>query len=83
VSIDGFAGKEFIVTAPRGAGCNLLTWATAERTNGVGRGEVNELTILEIDGAFVMFSLAYFPADPAPDGLGALRQVVDSIRIER
>ena len=83
VSIDGFTGKRFVVTAPSGAGCNLLTWATAERTNGVGRGEVNELTILEIDGAFVMFSIAYFPAEPAPDGLAVLRQVVDSIRIGR
>ncbi len=81
VSIDGFAGKRLVVTAPSGLGCDLLTWATANRINGVGRGEVNELTILEIDGIFVMFSLAYFPTDPAPDGLAALRQVVDSIRI--
>jgi hypothetical protein len=83
VSIDGISGKRFVLTAPGGIGCPLLTWSTSERINGVGSGEVNELTILEIDETFVMVSLAYFPSDPTPDGLAVLRQVVDSIRIGR
>ena len=83
VSIDGFIGKELVVTAPDGIGCELHTWATSQRTNGVGRGEVNELTILEIDGAQVMVTIAHFPSDPPPEGLAVLRQVVDSIRISR
>jgi hypothetical protein len=83
VSIDGFRGKKFTVTAPARMGCDRLTWATAERINGVGIGEVNELTILEIDGELVMFSLAHFPTDPPRQSLMALRAVVDSIRISR
>jgi hypothetical protein len=83
VSIDGVAGKRFVVTAPDSLGCQRLTWSTAQRTNGVGIGEVNEITILEVDGSFVMVSLAYFPTDPPRESLAALRQVVESIRISR
>jgi hypothetical protein len=83
VSIDGFSGKRFVVTAPSSLGCQRRTWSTAQRINGVGVGEVNELTILEIDGAFVMVSLAHFPTDPPRQSLMALREVVDSIRIWR
>jgi hypothetical protein len=83
VSIDGVTGKRFVVTAPDSLGCQRLTWSTAERINGVGIGEVNELTILDIDGAFVMVSLAYFPTDPPRQSLADLRQVVESIRISR
>ncbi|HEX6128698.1 MAG TPA: hypothetical protein VF071_06730, partial [Candidatus Limnocylindria bacterium] len=83
VSIDGVAGKRFVVTAPDSLGCQRLTWSTAERTNGVGIGEVNELTIFDIDGSFVMVSLAHFPTDPPRQSLLALREVVDSIRISR
>lgn len=83
VSIDGVAGKRFVVTAPDSLGCERRTWSTAERTNGVGIGEVNELTILDIDGSFVMVSLAHFPTDPPRESLVALRQVAESIRISR
>ena len=83
VSIDGVDGIRFVVTAPDSQGCERLTWSTALRINGVGIGEVNELTILEIDGSFVMLSLAYFPTDPPRESLAALRQVVESIRISR
>ena len=83
VSIDGVAGKRFVVTAPDSLGCERLTWSTAQRTNGVGIGEVNELTILDIDDSFVMVSLAHFPTDPPRESLFALRQVVESVRISR
>lgn len=83
VSIDGFSGKRLVVTAPTRISCDRLTWATAERINGVGLGEVNELTIVDVDGVLVMFSLAHFPTDPPRESLGMLRQVVESIRISR
>ena len=83
VSIDGVAGKRFVVTAPSRLGCQWLTWSAAERINGVGVGEVNELTILDIDGSFLMVALAHFPTDPPRASLGELRQVVESIRVDR
>jgi hypothetical protein len=83
VSIDGVTGWRFVVTAPSSIGCERLTWSTAQRTNGVGLGEVNELTILEIDSAYVMVSIAHFPTDPPRQSLLALRAIVDSIRISR
>jgi hypothetical protein len=83
VSIDGVPGKRFVVTAPDGFGCQWLTWSTAERANGVGSGEVNELTILNVDGSFLMVALAHFPTDPPRESLLTLRQVVESIRIDR
>jgi hypothetical protein len=83
VSIDGFSGKKFMVTAPSRINCDLLTWATPDRTNGVGLGEVNELTILDVDGATVMIAIAHFPSYPPPETLSTLRQIVDSIRISQ
>jgi hypothetical protein len=83
VSIDGVAGKQFVVTAPGRLRCQYLTWSGAERINGVGVGEVNELTILDIDGSFLMVALAHFPTDPPRESLAVLREVAESIRVDR
>lgn len=83
VSIDGVAGKRFVVTAPSRLRCQYLTWSGAERINGVGVGEVNEVTILDIDGSFLMVALAHFPTDPPRESLAVLREVAASIRVDR
>lgn len=83
ISVDGFAGKEFTVTAPADATCELKTWATANRTNGVGAGEVNVLRILDVAGTRILISGAYHPQDPAPaEHLAAIEQVMDSVRLQ-
>ena len=52
VTVSGFSGKEFTLTAPDTEGCSA-TWATAERTTGMGPNEINELRILDVDGVRV------------------------------
>jgi hypothetical protein len=77
VEIDGYRGKQFTLTAPT-SGCEIRTWATSTRLNGVGLGEVNHVRILDVDGARLLIGLAP-PDDPADqrefDG------ILDSIRI--
>jgi hypothetical protein len=77
VTIDGYHGKQFTLTAPT-SGCELRTWATSTRVNGVGLGEANHVRILDVDGARLLIGLAP-PSNPAiqreADG------IVDSIRI--
>src|SRR4029453_11560099 len=45
---DGDVGKKITFTAAAESACDsLYTWATANRTNGVGPGEVNRLNIVD------------------------------------
>ena len=57
--------------------------STARDSRGGSVGEVNELTILDIDGSFLMFALAHFPTDPPRESLAVLREVAASIRVDR
>jgi len=83
ITVDGFDGKEFTVAAPADATCELKTWATSNRTNGVGAGEVNVLRILDVEGTRILISGAYHPQDPAPtERLAALLQVMDTVRLQ-
>jgi hypothetical protein len=80
ITVDGFAGKEFSVRAPvPPGGCFLRTWATANRTNGVGGGEVNLLRILDVNGTRVVIAGASNPALATPARAAAVQQVMDSI----
>ena len=79
--VDGFRGKELVVTAPAAAGCELWTWATADRTNGVGPSEVNLLRILDVDGVRVMIAAAHFPRETSDEELAELREIMDSISL--
>lgn len=82
VTVDGFQGKRFTLTAPdTDARCgSMLTWRTTTRHNGVGPGEVNEVLILDVGGVRLLICVAYRP--PIPVGtLSELRTVVDSIQI--
>lgn len=83
-TVDGFDGKDFTVTAPASPGvCDLRTWATPDRTNGVSAGEVNLLLVLDVNGTRIVIAGAYQPGDPnASETLSALRQIRDSVRIQ-
>jgi hypothetical protein len=82
ITLSGFAGKEFILTAPETEGCTA-TWATAERVTGMGPGEVNLLRILDVDGVRVMIAGAYHPETPeAEANVAVVEQVMDSVQIQ-
>ena len=78
ITFDGFAGKEFTIIAPFGVGCELRTWATAERINGVGSGERNHVRILDVDGTRVVIASAYHPQH-GPAEVAALDAIMDSV----
>jgi hypothetical protein len=80
ITVDGFQGKEFTLTAPETEGCGA-TWATAQRTTGMGPGEINLLRILDVDGTRILISGAYNPETPEADH-DILVQVMDSVQIE-
>jgi len=80
VTVDGFSGKQFTVTAPEVEGCGA-TWVVADRTNGVGPAEVNEMRILDVDGVRVVISGSHFP-EASEEQLSALDTVIASIQIE-
>jgi hypothetical protein len=80
LTVDGFHGKEFTVTAPAEAGCGA-TWATEHRTNGVGPGEINLMRILDVDGVRVVITAAHSP-EASEEQLSALNSVIASIQIE-
>jgi hypothetical protein len=79
ITVGGFQGKEFTLTAVRHA-CGA-TWATADRITGMGAGEINLLRILDVDGVRVLISGAYHPDTPEAD-VAAVEQVMDSVQIE-
>ena len=80
ITVSGFHGIEFTLTAPNRDGCGS-TWATAERTTGMGAGEINLLRIIDVDGVRVMISGAYRPETPEAE-LDALKHVMDSAQIQ-
>lgn len=84
ITVDGFDGKDFTVTAPASPGvCDLRTWATPDRINGVSAGEANLLLVLDVNGTRIVIAGAYQPGDPtASETLSALRQIRDSVRIQ-
>jgi hypothetical protein len=80
VTLDGFTGKEFTLTAPSGQGCTLRTWATPDRINGVGLNEANLIRIIDVDGTRVVMAGPYPRlALDAADAIAAMRQVMDSV----
>ncbi len=87
ITLDGFRGKEFELTAPTEPDCvlgdsGLGTWRVrgSTRTNGVGPGEVNLLRILDVDGVRVMIAGAYQP-DASADEIAEVRAIFDSVRV--
>jgi hypothetical protein len=80
ISVSGFDGKEFTLTAPDTEGCGA-TWATADRTTGMGANEINVLRILDVDGVRVVISGAHHPETPDA-AVVAVEQVMDSVQIQ-
>lgn len=81
VTVDGYSGKELEVTAPARPPCQLETWATSSRTNGVAPGEHNLLRIIDVAGTRVMIAAA-FPGSITAEERSEILQIVDSISIE-
>ena len=80
LTVDGFNGKQFTLTAPATEGCGG-TWATESRTNGVGPSEINLLRILDVDGVRVVITAAHSP-EASAEQVSALEQVIASVHIE-
>ena len=80
ITVSGFSGKEFTLTAVS-HGCGA-TWATADRTTGMGAGEVNLLRILDVDGERVMIAGAHHPETTPDATVAAIEQVMDSVQIQ-
>jgi hypothetical protein len=81
ITIDGFAGKQFMVSAPSGTTCDLRTWGNADRVNGVGPGEVNVLRIVDVDGQRILMAAAYFPGQTSESRRAMEAHVLDTVRI--
>jgi hypothetical protein len=82
VTVDGFSGQEFQLTAPAETRCALRTWWNGTRVNGVGAAEVNLLRIIDVDGARLLISIAYHPSSLAgEDQFAEARRVVESVQI--
>ena len=79
ITVSGFSGKEFTLTAPAD-GCGA-TWATADRTTGMGAGEVNLLRIIDVDGVRVMISLAHHPQETPDASVAAVLGIIGSVQI--
>lgn len=81
IVIDGFAGKQLTVTAPRASACDLRTWGNADRVNGVSLGEVNVVRIVDVDGQRILIAAAYHPGSTSGARRAVQAQVLDSVRI--
>ena len=79
ITLSGFQGKEFTLSAVT-HGCGA-TCATADRTTGMGTGEINLLRILDVDGVRALITEAYHPDTPEAD-IAAVEHVMDSVQIE-
>ena len=85
LTVDGHDARELTVTAPARGTCNLPTWITPTRTNGVGGGEANLVRMIDVDGVRFVMAGAYFPLDDgrmgADDQRAVIRSIFDSVRI--
>ena len=81
VTVDGFQGKQFELTAPGKSFCHgdIFTWSTAERTNGVSANEVNLLRILDVAGTRVLVAAAHQPGKTTAREVAEIRRVFDSV----
>jgi hypothetical protein len=84
VTVGGFPAKRLTVTAPANVDdtCELGTWATRQRTNGVGAGESNDLYVVDVDGDRIVIAMAYFTTNAGQEDLDEAQHLIDSIRIE-
>jgi hypothetical protein len=81
-TVGGYPAKRFTLTAPQITNCDLQTWSTPSRTNGVGPGEENLLLVVDVDGARVMIAAAYFPRVVSDGERQAIEDLIASIEIQ-
>jgi hypothetical protein len=83
ITLDGFDGKQFDVTAPAVGFCadEISTWSNRLRTNGVSAGEVNLLRVLDVDGTRLLVAAAYQPSTTSADELAEIRRVFNSMHV--
>ena len=81
ITVDGFQGKQFELTAPGKSFCrsDIFTWSTGERTNGVSANEVNLLRILDVAGTRVLVAAAHQPGKTTARDVAEIRHVFDSV----
>lgn len=81
ITVDGFQGKQFELTAPGKSFCrsDIFTWSTGERTNGVSANEVNLLRILDVAGTRVLVAAAHQPGKTTANDVAEIRHVFDSV----
>jgi hypothetical protein len=87
VTVDGFRGKEFEVTAPNGSACAgdaFAVWVATlnGRVHEVSPGERNRLRILEVQGTRVVIAGSYRPGTTSLQDLAEINAIIDSVRIE-
>lgn len=84
VTVGGYPAKRLTVTAPADVDdtCELGTWATGQRTNGVGAGESNDLYVVDVDGDRIVVAMAYFTPNASQEDLDEAQHLIDSIQIE-
>lgn len=80
VTVDGFHGKQFTMTAPDVPDCGG-TWATAGLTHGMGPGEASLVRILDVDGVRVVITGTYYSPEASEADLTALQQLMASVHV--
>jgi hypothetical protein len=88
ITVDGFRGREFEVTAPASSPCvgadDFATWSTTQSDSGmdVSPGERSRLRILDVHGTRVMIEGYYLPGTTSTQALAEINSIIDSVRIE-
>jgi hypothetical protein len=81
ITVDGYEGKQFEITAGDDVNCDYWMWATAGRTNSGGPGERNVLQVIDIDGQRILIAAAYFPDANSADERAAIDGILGSVHI--
>lgn len=82
VTVGGYPARQFEVLAPKYPTCDLRTWATPDRINGVGRDESNVLWIVDVDGARVLIAGASSPGFASDETRSAFSEIVNTIQFD-
>jgi hypothetical protein len=88
VTVDGFRGKEFEVTAPSRSQCSRTDhpgyWETVHGGSAIGEapGARTRLRILDVQGTRVVIASYYLPGTTSSQDLAEINAIIDSIRIE-
>lgn len=82
VTVDGYPAMRFTLVAPESSGCELHTWITPERANGVTLQEENILVVVDVPGNRFMISAAYDPRLVTDGERQAIEGIISSVSID-